>query len=209
MIRPKRAFIIGRAAPRISRNAASRLTRMTSSNSSSFIRISKLSRVMPALLTRMSSFPPNASTACGTSPSTAAPSERLQGSATCSPPSSDRKASSLPTLLPETASRAPCAASALAISLPSPPDAPVTSAVIPDRSNIHCSIKLIHAETRRRGGSVMIDHSSHAFLESRTGKVDEQPDGLLSEPEVCEKLLHMCIAERFHGLDLDQQSIVD
>ena len=38
-------------------------------------------RVTPALLTRMSSFPPSASTARGTSWSTAAPSERLHGSA--------------------------------------------------------------------------------------------------------------------------------
>ena len=55
MIRPKRALIIGLAAARISRNAASRLIRMTSSNSSSFIRMARLSRVTPALLTRMSS----------------------------------------------------------------------------------------------------------------------------------------------------------
>jgi len=67
MIRPKRAFIIGLAAARISRNAASRLIRMTSSNSSSFMRIKRLSRVTPALLMRISSFPPSASTACGTS----------------------------------------------------------------------------------------------------------------------------------------------
>ena len=40
-------------------------------------------------------------------------------------------------MLPDTASRAPCPASALAIALPSPPDAPVTSAVIPVRSNIY------------------------------------------------------------------------
>src|SRR4029453_14163055 len=47
-----------------------------------------------------------------------------------------RKFSSFSTLLPDTASRAPCAASALAIDDPSPPLAPVTSAVIPERSNI-------------------------------------------------------------------------
>ena len=63
-IRPKRAFIIGLHAARISRNAASRLTWMTDANSSSFIRIVKLSRVIPALLTRMSSLP-SASTARG------------------------------------------------------------------------------------------------------------------------------------------------
>ena len=52
---------------------------MTSLHSSSFIRMARLSRVTPALLTRMSSLPPSASTACGTSASTAAPSERLHG----------------------------------------------------------------------------------------------------------------------------------
>jgi len=82
MMRPKRAFIIDRAAARINRNAASRLIRMTSSNSSSFMRIRRLSRVTPALLTRMSSLPLSASTACGTNWSTAAPSLRLHGKAT-------------------------------------------------------------------------------------------------------------------------------
>ena len=43
------------------------LMRMTSENSSSFMRMRRLSRVTPALLTRMSSLPPSASTACGTS----------------------------------------------------------------------------------------------------------------------------------------------
>ena len=56
-----------------------------------------------------------------------------------SPPNPDRKLSSFPTLLPDTASRAPCPANALAIELPSPPLAPVTSAVIPDKSNINGS----------------------------------------------------------------------
>src|SRR6185437_4275516 len=140
MIRPNRARIIGLAAARISRNAASRLIRMTFSNSSSFIRMRRLSRVIPALLTRMSSLPPSASTACGTSRSTAAPSERLQASATWQPPSSARKRSSFSALLPDSASCAPCTASAFAIALPRPPDEPVTSAVIPVRSNILCDL---------------------------------------------------------------------
>src|SRR3546814_9491142 len=54
MIRPKRAFIIALAAARARRKLASRLMRMTSDHSSSFIRRIRLSRVTPALLTRMS-----------------------------------------------------------------------------------------------------------------------------------------------------------
>src|SRR3546814_18029584 len=52
----------------------------------SFIRIARLSRVTPALLTRMSSLPPSASTARGTSPSTSAGSDRLHGRTPASPP---------------------------------------------------------------------------------------------------------------------------
>ena len=51
-------------------------------------------------------------------------------------PSDARKPSSLSTFEPDTASRAPCPASARAIAEPIPPEAPVTSAVMPARSNI-------------------------------------------------------------------------
>ena len=61
------------------RNAAVRSTASTLSHSSSFIRTNRLSRVTPALLTRMSS-PPIAASAAGTSASTAAESARSHGS---------------------------------------------------------------------------------------------------------------------------------
>ena len=53
MIRPWRAFIMPRSTPFASRKAGFRLVAMIASHSSSFMRSSRLSRVMPALLTRM------------------------------------------------------------------------------------------------------------------------------------------------------------
>src|SRR5437764_4649886 len=208
MIRPNRAFIIGLAAARISRNTASRLIRMTSSNSSSFMRMRRLSRVTPALLMRMSSLPPSASTAEGTSWSTAVPSDRLHPIATWSPPSSSRKRSSFSTLLPETASRAPCRASALAIALPSPPEAPVTSAVMPLRLNILPSFNLVHAETRRRGGDVIIHDTFQSFLKCRARKIDEQANRLIGEPQISLQLLHMSLVESLDGLDFNQEAVI-
>ena len=61
-IRPNRARIIGRAARRATRNAPVRLVAITASQSSSLIRISSVSRVMPALATRTSTGPRAAST---------------------------------------------------------------------------------------------------------------------------------------------------
>ena len=69
MIRPKRRRIMVRTAARASRNVAVRLTAITSSQASSLSCTSRLSRVMAALATRMSSLP-IASSAFGTSAST-------------------------------------------------------------------------------------------------------------------------------------------
>ena len=61
-MRPPRCFIIGRIAALVTRNAPRRFRSSTASHSSALMRISRLSRVMPALFTRMSSLPsPNAS----------------------------------------------------------------------------------------------------------------------------------------------------
>ncbi len=51
MMRPKRCFIIGRIAARLSRNTALRLVSSTASQSSSFMRMASVSRVIPALFT--------------------------------------------------------------------------------------------------------------------------------------------------------------
>ena len=50
-MRPKRCFIIGRITARQRRNTALRLVSSTASQSSSFMRMARPSRVMPALLT--------------------------------------------------------------------------------------------------------------------------------------------------------------
>ena len=62
MIRPNRPRIIGRAARLATRNDPVRLVAITASQSSSDIRISRVSRVMPALATSTSTGPSAAST---------------------------------------------------------------------------------------------------------------------------------------------------
>ena len=77
-MRPQRFFIMPRSTARDRRKAAVRLTAITWSHSSSFMRMKRLSRVMPALLTRMSIGAPAAASAALGSASTDAVSERLQ-----------------------------------------------------------------------------------------------------------------------------------
>ena len=57
MIRPARALIIGRITARVMLKAPVRLTVRTSAQALSVIRMTRSSRVMPALLTRMSTRP--------------------------------------------------------------------------------------------------------------------------------------------------------
>ena len=61
-MRPKRPFIIERAAARQAMKAPRRFTFITASNSSSLIRSASASRVMPALFTRISSRPKSETT---------------------------------------------------------------------------------------------------------------------------------------------------
>ena len=63
MIRPQRRRIMPRSAARARRKPAVRSTSITFCQSSSFMRSARLSRVRPALLTRMSSWPIAASAA--------------------------------------------------------------------------------------------------------------------------------------------------
>src|SRR3546814_15715921 len=133
----------------------------------------------------------SASTCAGTSASTAAASPRLHGSASVSPPSVSRKAFSLSALEPDTASRAPWAASACAIAEPIPPEAPVTRAVMPVRSNIFensCDLP-VHAETRRRGGFMVVDDATDVFLERGSPEVDEKTDGLDRKTKIGQMVL--------------------
>ena len=79
MIRPNRRRIIPRTAARARRNAAVRFTATTSSQSSSRNWTNRLSFVIPALATKMSSLP-MACSAFGTRSSTSSLSARLHGS---------------------------------------------------------------------------------------------------------------------------------
>src|SRR6185369_7579186 len=138
MIRPKRLRIINLVAARARRKVAVRLTWITSSQSSSRSCTNRLSRVMPALAIRMSTCPIAAS-AAGTSASTSALSERLHGSTWTRSPSLPANESSTSRRVPEIATVAPCPCNACAIAPPMPPVAPVTSAVLPVKSNINVS----------------------------------------------------------------------
>src|ERR1043166_1267642 len=139
MIRPNRLRIINLVVARARRNVAVRLTLMTSSQSSSRNCTNRLSRVIPALATRISTCPIVAS-AAGTSASTSVASDRLQGSTWLRSPSSPASVSSTSRRVPDIATVAPCACSAFAIAPPIPPVAPVTRAVLPVRSNIPVSL---------------------------------------------------------------------
>src|ERR1700733_13315719 len=77
-----------------------------------------------------------AASADGTRASTSVASERLQGSTWTRSPSWAASVSNASRRVPEMATVAPCRCSACAIAPPMPPLAPVTSAVLPVRSNI-------------------------------------------------------------------------
>src|SRR5690606_10190068 len=130
-MRPLRAFIIPRMTALQVRNTLLRLVSRMSFHSSSFIRISRLSRVMPALLTRME-IAPNSLPMASTSASTAAAS--VTSSLRPWPPSAARRSPIAAAPESEVAvpiTVAPCAASSSAIAAPMPRLAPVTRAISP------------------------------------------------------------------------------
>src|SRR3954467_15658237 len=151
---------------------------MTSSQSSSRNCTNRLSRVIPAFAIRISTCPIAAS-AAGTSASTSALSDRLQGSTWTRSPSLEAKPSSTSRRVPEIATVAPCPCKACAIALPMPPVAPVTSAVLPVKSNIEnllfgkltCSASLLRSLLGSRqcvlgGGNVAgpADRNAHCAV---------------------------------------------
>mmetsp|Transcript_37653 Transcript_37653/g.92539 ORF Transcript_37653/g.92539 Transcript_37653/m.92539 type:complete len:209 (-) Transcript_37653:382-1008(-) len=129
MMRPARCFIIGLVAARARRNTAFRLVSMTASQSSSFIRMDSMSRVMPALLTSTCR-PPSWATMASTAACTAAPSVTLS---TMPRPPWAPSASVMPAApasefaVPMT--RQPASARRSAIARPMPRLAPVTRAM--------------------------------------------------------------------------------
>src|SRR5262245_13138957 len=145
--RPNRRRIIPFTAARASRKVEVRFTLSTCSQSSSLSCTKRLSLVMPAFATRMSSWP-SACSAFGTSASTASLSARSHGS-TAAPPSSEASASSTSRRVPDTATLAPWACSARAIAPPMPPVAPVTSAFLPVRLNMEGTYPVFRSFIKR------------------------------------------------------------
>ena len=134
MMRPARCFIMPRKTALEARNTDLRLTCMMSSHSSSFIRIRRLSRVMPALLTRISNLPNSFSMS-------AIRFSMVSGSAEFkarpSPPHCAKRsliAAAPLSLVAVPMTLAPAAASVSAIAAPIPRDAPVTNATLPLKS---------------------------------------------------------------------------
>ena len=146
-MRPRRAFIMPRSTALLVRKTPDRLVSRIACQSSSFIRISSWSRVMPALFTRM----PIGPTLPATSSSTASTEA---GSATSStrptPPCAARRApmaAAPASLVAVPTTRAPRAASSSAMAAPMPRLAPVTSAISPLRGRVCMEDLLVGAAT--------------------------------------------------------------
>ena len=128
--------MIGRAAARVKRNVPRRLMFSTASHWSSFIRRIMLSRVMPALLTRICR-PPHIFTTSSTTSPTRAESVTLQAKGSATPPAARMPSIvswRVSTLMSMQATLAPAPARVQAIARPSPRAAPVTIAGRPLRS---------------------------------------------------------------------------
>src|SRR5690606_38234746 len=133
-MRPRRAFIMPRITALQLRKTLVRLVSRIACQSSSFIRISRLSRVMPALLTRIESGP-NSLPTSPTSASMASPSASSSPRPWPLPIAGRRwpRASAPAWLVAVPTTVAPCSASRSAIAAPMPRLAPVTSAISPFR----------------------------------------------------------------------------
>src|SRR5262245_60310435 len=150
MMRPARRLIMARTAARARRKPALRFMSSTACQSSSFIRMASMSRVMPALLTRMSILPVAVSAAAH-SLSASATSPRLLTMTCVRSPRDFASSSSAAARVPVNTTTAPCACSARAMAPPMPPDAPVTSAALPVRSNIISLVRKI----QRKGAKTL------------------------------------------------------
>jgi hypothetical protein len=124
MMRPQRAFIMPRITARDRRKTLRRLVSITSSQSASFMRSARLSRVMPALFTRMAMSP-----WCFWMSSTNESHLAASRTSSTMPVPGTRLAPSSEVEVPITF--APCLPSSSAMAWPMPRDAPVTSATFP------------------------------------------------------------------------------
>ena len=133
MMRPERCFIIGRTQARARRKAAVRSVSTTSFQASSFMRITSVSRVMPALLTR-TSMRPNSATVSATALAEASPSQTLSTMPRPLPSSSAMRAvmrSAPASLVAVPTTVAPAFTKASRMAAPMPRLVPVTSATRP------------------------------------------------------------------------------
>ena len=133
MMRPWRAFIIARMTSFDSLYTDFRLVDMMSSHSSSFMRSSRLSRVMPALLTRIAMSPHCFCTAATAASTCAASLTFIAKPAplTFSPAKYAPIACAPASVVAVPATTAPCLPNSSAIALPIPREAPVTNATCP------------------------------------------------------------------------------
>src|SRR5690606_3643379 len=141
MMRPQRAFVMPRTKARVMRNTESRLVDSTDAHSSSFMRSIRLSRVMPALLTRISTLP-----CCSCTRSAKASTEAGEDTSRTSPWPFTPASASQPLMaaapdsevaVPITA--APRLPSSSAMAWPIPRLAPVTTAILPAMLMFLCS----------------------------------------------------------------------
>ena len=137
-IRPQRFFSIGRSRACVSRNAPVRLVPSTSSQSPRFMAIISPSRVMPALLTRISTLPKRSSTAFAPAliESSLATSSGIAAACPPKPSISATASASFVSLRAANTTVAPARANSSAHARPIPCEAPVTSAIRPSKSAI-------------------------------------------------------------------------
>src|SRR5213592_3631184 len=178
--------IMSFVAARVMRNAPRRLTSMTWSQSSSFMRTRRPSRMTPALLTRMSTRP-NRCLAASTRRSA---SSRLAASAATprtAPPcasSSFAERWSRSASRPETTTAAPSSASNAAIARPMPRPPPVTIATRPSRAPFVIGSPRLRLSPARPRSRARLDRRER-LLEPRRVFDREPPgavDGALEEP---------------------------
>ena len=131
MIRPARRFIIPREAARMVLKAPRRLVSITASQSSSLMRIRRLSRVTPALFTRTSRLPISSSTRFTTAFTASESATSTPYPACPSPGSPSAALRARASSRAATATRAPAEASSLATARPIPREPPVTRATCP------------------------------------------------------------------------------
>src|SRR3546814_11481281 len=67
----------------------------------------------------------------------------------------------------------------------------------------------VHAETRRRGGLMVVDDAADAFLERGTTEIDEKAHGLAGQAKIGQQLFAMSRVQPFDGFDFQQQTAID